>query len=46
MDIQLPAMDGYQATAQLRAKGFAGPIIAVTAHAMSDEKNSLSPSRV
>ena len=38
MDIQMPVMDGYQSLQTVRAQGYDHPIIALTAHAMKDEK--------
>jgi len=40
MDIQIPGIDGKEATRRIRRQGFGKPIVALTAHAMLEEQES------
>jgi len=42
MDLQMPGMDGYTAIHELRMKNFEGPIVALTAHALEEERQKTS----
>lgn len=39
MDIQMPGIDGFEALAMLRSKKYRKPVLALTAHAMKEDRN-------
>jgi CheY-like chemotaxis protein len=38
MDLEMPLVDGYEATRQLRAGGYCGPILALSAHSTDENR--------
>ncbi len=38
MDMQMPEMDGYEASSRLRDQGYRSPIVALTSHSLPEER--------
>jgi len=39
MDLQMPVMDGYEATSRLRKIGYQGQVVALTAHSLKEDRD-------